>query len=141
MALCLLNRLCDSKYLASWWRKLRLCCIPGHRTWCSCSNDGAILLTLEYGVTIAGCITSIHIGSTLGSDWAVGVVDSSVVDSGTSTLGSCTGGLGASDGAVQRCTDHATFSKKLSVVSPAAKLGVVDDGGLVMSRTILMDDI
>ena len=92
MALCLLNRLCDSKYLASWWRKLRLCCIPGHRTWCSCSNDGAILLTLEYGVTIAGCITSIAIGSTIDSDRAVVVVGSDIVVGGFFTLGSCTGG-------------------------------------------------
>ena len=136
-----MKRCCASKYLDDLLQKLQLYCTFVRISWCCFSNYGNVTSNLGYGFTIAGCITSIHIGSTLGSDWAVGVVDYAVVDSGTSTLGSCTGGSGASDGAVQRCTDHATFSKKLSVVSPAAKLGVFDDGGLVMSETILMDDI
>ena len=76
----------------------------------------------------------------------VGVVKSTVFDSGTSTLGSFTGGgvwtygLGASGDGVQRCKVSATFSETFLVVSPAVKLVVVSEDGSVRIERILMAD-
>ena len=116
MALCLLKRWYTSKDITLWWQKPWFCCIYGHRTWCWCCNYGAVSSTLVYDVTFYRCITSAEVGSTLGSDRVVGVVNSTVFDSGTSNLGSFTGGvvwtggLGASGGGVQCCKASATFS-------------------------------
>ena len=117
-----------------------MCCLCGRRPWCCCINDGDVASTLGDGVTIGVCITYIGIGSTLGIEGAFGVVDYTVVDDGTSTLGSCTEGSGAVGGAVKRCKEYETSSKALRVVSPDSKLVVVDEGGLVRIEMISMDD-
>ena len=115
-----------------------MCCLCGRRPWCCCINDGDVASTLGDGVTIGVCITYIGIGSTLGIEGAFGVVDYTVVDDGTSTLGSCTEGSGYVGGAVKRCKAYGTSSKALHVVSPATKIGVVNDRGLARSEMVLM---
>ena len=63
---------------------------------------------------------------------------STVVDGGTYIIGICNGGSGAGGGTVQRFNAYETCIKALRVVSPAAKLGVVNDGGLARSEMISM---
>ena len=88
---------------------MQLCCLCGLRPWWFCSNDGDFASTLGYVFTIAGCITSIAIGSTLVSDRAVGVVGYAVVDGGTFTHRICNGGgvltigSGSGGGVVKPC--------------------------------------
>ena len=100
---------------------------------------GGVASTLGYGVATAGCITSNDVGSTLGSHGDFWVVDSTVVDGGTFTIGSCTkngkwtGGSVSGGGTVQRFRVSANFIKVLCVVYPSSKLVVVDGGGLVSS--------
>ena len=119
-----------------------MCCICGRRPWCYFINNGDVASTIVHDVTISCCITSSEVGSILGGNGEVGVLDSVVVDSDTSNLGSCTGGgvltggLGVGGGAVQWCKASAACSKKLRVVYPAAKLGVFSDGGLVRIERI-----
>ena len=65
-------------------------------------------------------------------------MSSSVVGGGTSTLVNCNGRSVVGSVSVQRFKASATCSKVLRVVSPATKLGVVNDSGLVRSERIFM---
>ena len=100
---------------------------------------GDVVSILVNGVTNSGCITSTDVGFTNGSDREVWLVDSEVVDGGTSTHGSCTGGAvwtggsGSGGGVVQHYSPLSNFIKSLRVVSSDSKLGAVNDVGLLMS--------
>ena len=61
-------------------------------------------------------------------------MDSSVVDGGTSTIGSCTGGSLSGGVYVQLYKAYETCSKSLHVLPPDSKIGVVNDGGFVRSE-------
>ena len=103
---------------------------------------GDVACTLGDGVTTSSCTTSTNVGSNLGSDKAVGLVNYAVVGGVTFTPGSCNGwGFWTGEsvggvGAVQRYRASETFSKALLVVYPDSKLGVIDDGGLVSIEMI-----
>ena len=103
---------------------------------------GAVAFTLGDSFTTSDSITYNDVVSKLSSDRVFVLVYYIVVEGGTFTLGSCTGGgfwtggSGASGGAVQQLRNSAICSKLLRVVSPVEKLVVVNGGGFVRSKMI-----